>query len=98
MAVAEQFVGGAAAGGEHRGANGNLDAMRPARRENRLLEGATDTLGIARNVFRGIGAAERDGEFVAGKPRDQRGRAACSLSCSAPHAAPDRHWRDRAYR
>src|SRR5262245_41420363 len=56
MAVAEQFVRGAAAGGMNRRADGNLDAMRTARRKNRLLEGATDTLSEAGNGFGGVGA------------------------------------------
>ena len=74
VAVAEQFVRGAAAGGKHRSANGNLDAVRPPACQHRLVEGEADALGERSHAFRHVGAAERNGEFVAGKPRDDGGR------------------------
>ena len=40
MAVAEQFVRGAAAGGIDRRADGNLDAVRAVAGQHRLVEGA----------------------------------------------------------
>ncbi len=99
VAVAEQFVRGAAAGRRDRGADGDLDAMRPRGRQHRLVEGAADAIGESRHALGHVGAAERNGEFVAGKARDDGGRADLQISAARRRrAAPGRHWRGRAYR
>src|ERR1700752_1566428 len=66
MAVAEQFVRGAATRGKYGRADRTLDAVRSRRRLHRLVECAANALCESRHAFRHVGTAERDGEFVAG--------------------------------
>src|SRR5215510_6142017 len=75
VAVAEQLVRGAATRGEYGRADRNLDAVRARRRLHRLIESTADALCESRHAFRHLGTAERNGEFVAGEPCDERGRA-----------------------
>src|SRR6185312_10909169 len=71
MAIAEEFVRGAAGFRVDRNADADLDAMLASSRRKRPIEGPRDALGKLRGRRRKRGAGNGNGELVATEARHQ---------------------------
>ena len=70
MAVAQEFVGGTAAGGEHRCADGNADAMLALTGEQWRVEGGADPRRAGADIIAETVYRKYHCEFIATQSRD----------------------------